>query len=135
MSDIVVKDERLQVAVTVHGGQVVQHFNSPRDYVAFTSEEAIVIGTRMMALAIEADDTSAPAMINLAMGLIDHAYEQRGDLKPMGGAVKHELIERHRKTLTKRLEVILNSTREKRKVSNPTLAKELTDAMLKEVFG
>jgi hypothetical protein len=134
LSDIIV-DPQISVNVTVHGDQVVQHFNSPREYVAFQAEEAIIIGTRLMALAIEADETVAPAMINLAMGLIDHAYEQRGDLKPMGGAVKHELIERHRKTLTKRVEVVLNSTREKRKVSTPILAKELVEVCLKEVFS
>lgn len=125
----------ISVQATVHGRQVVLHFNQPREFVALTGEEPLVIGTRLMALAIEADESIAQQMINLAMGLIDHAYEQRGDLKPAGGSVKHELIERHRKKLTKRLELMLNSTRERKTTSNPALAKQMVDTMLSEVFA
>jgi hypothetical protein len=50
-------------------------------------------------------------------------YEQRGELKPAGGAVKHELIERHRRTLTRRLELVLNSRRERKKTSNAQLSR------------
>jgi hypothetical protein len=128
------KPDALSVQVTVHGNQVVTHYNQPREFVAFMATEAQVIGTRMLGMSIEADPSSAQQLINLAMGLIDHAYERRGDLKPAGGAVKHELIERHRKKLTQRLSLILNGHRENRTVSNQKLAKELVDAMLREVF-
>jgi hypothetical protein len=63
----------------------------------------------MLARSMEADPSVAANVIEMAMAIIDAAYEMRGDLKPAGGAVKHELIERHRKTLTQRLTVVMNS--------------------------
>lgn len=126
---------QVSVQVSVHGAQVVLHFNAPREYVALTGLEPLVVGTRLMALAIEADDSAAQQMINLCMGLIDYAYEQRSDLKPAGGAVKHEMIERHRRLLTQRLAVMLNSQREKKTITNRALAKQIVDVMLKEVFS
>ncbi len=124
----------LSVHVTQHNSQVVLHFSQPREYVAMTGIEPVVIGARLMLHAVNADDTVAQEMINVAMACIDHAYEKRGDLKPAGSAVKHELIERHRRKLTKRLEVMLNSLREKKTTSNQGLAKTMVDAMLNEVF-
>jgi hypothetical protein len=125
----------LSVEVTTHGKQVVQHFSEPREFTAFSGTEAVVVGTKFLARAIEADDTVAPAVVDMAMGLIDAAYEARGDLKPAGGAVKHELIERHRKTLTRRLEVVMNSQREKKTTSNHQLARQLVDIALSEIFS
>lgn len=125
----------LSCAVTVHGNQVVQHFSEPREFVAFSGIEPVVIGARMLACSMEADDANAEHVIKLAMGLMDAAYELRGDLKPAGGAVKHELIERHRVTLTTRLRLVLNSRRDRKKISNDQLAREMTDILLHEVFG
>jgi hypothetical protein len=125
----------LSAEVSVHGKNVVLHLSEPREFVPMLSSSAVVIGTKLLTKAIEADGTSAATVVDMAMAIIDFAYEMRGDLKPAGGAVKHELIERHRATLTKRLEVVCNSIREKRTVSNRQLAKELTDIMLKEVFS
>lgn len=125
----------LSVDVTTHGMQVVLHYSEPREFAAYAGIEAVIIGTRMLARAMEADQSVAPKVIEMAMAIIDAAYEMRGDLKPAGGAVKHELIERHRRTLTRRLEVILNSRREAKKTTNAQLAKELTDVLLHEVFA
>jgi hypothetical protein len=125
----------LSVAVTVHGTQAVLHFSEPREYTAFMAQEALMIGARFMLAAVEADGNSAQAAIATAMAVIDGVYELRGDIKPAGGAVKHELIERHRSKLTQRLAVMLNSMREKKKVSNEELSKNLVDVMLKEVFS
>jgi hypothetical protein len=128
-------EKPLSALVTEHGDKVVLHLNQPREFIPFTGREAVVIGTQLLTKAVVADASIGANVVDMAMAIIDFAYEMRGDLKPAGGAVKHELIERHRATLTKRLEVVMNSTREKRTVSNHALAKELTDIMLKEVFS
>jgi hypothetical protein len=99
--------------VSVHDRKVIQHFPHPLEWVALEAEEAVRLG----------------------MVLIDRAYEARGDIKPADGAVKHEMIERHRRTLTKRLEVMLNTLREHKRTSTPELAKQLVETCLKEVFS
>jgi hypothetical protein len=121
--------------VSVHDGLVVLHFERACEYAVYAPVGAVSDATRMMAFAAAEDAQAAQLVVNAAMFLIDHVYEVRGDLKPAGGAVKHELIERHRRTLTKRLEVMLNSRREKRTVSNQQLAKEAVEVMLKAVFS
>lgn len=128
-------EKPISCAVSVHGQQVVQHFSEPREFVAFTGVEPVIIGTQMLCRAIEADASNGKYVIDLCMAVIDFAYELRGDLKPAGGAVKHELIERHRRTLTRRLELVLNSQREKKTKSNAQLGKELVEIMLREVFS
>lgn len=122
------------LAVTVHGNQAVLHMNKPSEYLAMTGPEPIQLGARMFIAAVEADPSMAQPAIAGAMAVIDGIYELRGDIKPAGGAVKHELIERHRGILTKRLEVMMNSTREKKTTSNQQLAKQVVDIMLNEVF-
>lgn len=64
----------------------------------------------------------------------DLAFEADTGLKAAGPTLKAELIERHRKTLTRRLEVVFNSTREKKTTSNAQLAKQITEILLHEVF-
>jgi hypothetical protein len=125
----------LQIAVTVHDRTAVLHFSEPREYVALNDGHPFMIGQRLILAGVEARPDLGQTAIAVAMALIDGIYEMRSDLKPAGGAVKHELIERHRRTLTKRLEVIMNSQREKKTVSNHLLAKELVDVMLREVFA
>lgn len=73
--------------------------------------------------------------LQLAGLLADLAFEADTSLKPVGPALKAELVERHRIKLTKRIEVVMNSTREKRKVSNRQLAQQLVEIALKEVFS
>lgn len=130
-----VADKPLEIAVTVHDGQAVMHLSEPREYVALTGPEPLMIGQRLILAGVEANHDMGQAAIVACMSLIDGIYELRGDLKPAGGAVKHELIERHRHVLTRRLEVVLNSTREKKKVGNAALAKQLVEIALKEVFS
>lgn len=132
---IIPQDKPLSVGVTVHDRQVVLHLSEPREYVAFSGTEPCVIAAKMFAASIEANSDTAASVIDIAMSAIDLAYEARGDLKPAGGAVKHELIERHRRTLSKRLEVMFNSTREKKTTSNRGLAKQVVDIVLSEVFA
>lgn len=116
-------------------GRVVLRFSAPREYVAMGVQEAMLIAGRLFVASVEADPSSGNAAIQVAMAMIDAVYELRGDLKPAGGAVKHELIERHRRTLTNRINTVLTSTREKRKLSNEALAKQLVDIVLHEVFA
>ena len=135
MSEQIVVPQELSMAVSVHDGQAVLHMSAPREYVALMPQEALMIGARLFTAAVEADQSAGQAGIAAAMAVIDAIYELRADIKPAGGAVKHELIERHRKTLTKRLEVVLNGEREKRTVSNAAMAKGIVDIMLSEVFS
>lgn len=135
LSEQIIVDPALKVAVTTHGLQAVLHLSQAREYVALSGREALQLGARLFVAAVEADKSTAQAAIAAAMAVIDAVYELRGDIKPAGGAVKHELIERHRATLTKRLEVVLNSQREVRTVSNAAMAKGLVDIMLSEVFS
>jgi hypothetical protein len=128
-------EKPLSIAVTAHDKQAVLHLSEPREYVALSGSEPLMIGQRLILAGVEARSDTGQAAIAVALALIDGIYELRGDLKPAGGAVKHELIERHRATLTKRLEVVMNSTREKRTVSNRALAKELVEISLKEIFS
>jgi hypothetical protein len=125
----------LKIEVTVHGRQAVLHMSEPREYLAMTGPEPIQLGARMMTAAVEADPAMAQPAIAGAMAVIDAIYSIKGDIKPAGGAVKHELIERHRATLTNRLNVVLNSTRETRVISNLALAKQLVDISLSEIFS
>lgn len=67
--------------------------------------------------------------------LADLAFEADTGMKAAGPALKAELIDRHRATLTRRLEVMLNSQREKKKVSNAQLAQQLVETCLSAVFN
>jgi len=122
-----------KVEATIHDGLVVLHFEIGGEYAAFAPLGALAIGAKMMLLAAHDKDTAQPA-IDLAMAIIDQVYELRGDLKPAGTAVKHELIERHRRTLSARVRNILATFRENRKTSHAELARTIVDAMLNEVF-
>lgn len=125
----------LSMAVTIHGAQAVLHLSEPREYVALTAQEALQMGARLFVAAVEADKAAGDAGIAAALAVVDAIYELRGEIKPAGGAIKAELIERHRKTLRDRLRVVLNSQREKRTVNNAQLSRQLVDICLSEVFG
>jgi hypothetical protein len=120
--------------VSVHDGMVVLHLPKPVEYAVYPPLGAIGDGAKMIVAAAEADKACAQLAINVALQLVDLIYEARGDMKPVGGAAKHELIERHRRTLTRRLEVTLNSLREKKTTSNAKLAQSLMDVVLHEIF-
>lgn len=78
---------------------------------------------------------SAEQALSVSALMADLAFEADTGLKAAGPALKAELVERHRATLSRRLEVILNSTRDKRKVSNASLARTLVDTCLAAVFN
>lgn len=121
--------------VSVYDGKVVLHLPKPVEYAVWQPIGAIGDGAKMIVAAAEADRSAAQMAIDVALKLVDLIYEIRGDIKPAGGAAKHELIERHRKTLTRRLEITLNSIREKKTLSNAQFAKMVVDIMCNEVFS
>lgn len=106
-------DNKPTMSVSVYDGKVVQHFPHALEW-----------------LALEADES-----VRLGYTLIERGWEARPELKPLDDNKKHDLVERHRRTLTKRLEVVLNSLREKKTMSNRTVAKQLVQLMLNEVFS
>lgn len=65
--------------------------------------------------------------------LADLAMQEETGLR-MPNAQKNELVARHRATLLDRIRVVLNSTREKKTISNRSLAQKLVDIMSHEVF-
>lgn len=135
MSEQIIVKQDTSITVTVHDNQAVMHFSEPRAYLALSNAEPYMLAARLMTAGVEARPETAQAAIATAMALIDAVYELRGDMKPAGGAVKHELIERHRKTLVNRLTIILNDKREKFTTSNRGLSKSLVEVMLNEVFA
>lgn len=119
------------------GGRPVAivHLTAPAEMVLLHGEGAASVGAKLLAAVPEIDPSKGQLAIDLCLFIIDHVYACRGDLKPASGAAKHELMERHRHTLTKRLEVMLNSQREKKTLSNHALSKQMVDAMMSAVFS
>lgn len=109
---IVNPEAPVHLAVSDFDSHVVLHFSRATEFVALTPKDALALGPVLM----------------------DKAYQVSGELKPADGAVKHELIERHRRTLTRRFELVMNTQRERKRVSNPALAKQLIDICLSEIF-
>lgn len=77
---------------------------------------------------------SASDALTLSSLIADLAFQEDTSLR-VPDALKEELVQRHRKTLRDRIGVVLNSTREKKTISNRSLAMQLVDIMSKEVFS
>lgn len=103
---------KVEMVIGHEGGKVFQRFKKRMEVVLYDPENAI----------------------DVARAITDHAFECRDGVKPVGDTLKAELIERHRKTLTTRISLILNSTRENRTVSNLKLAQQLVEICLAEIF-
>lgn len=78
---------------------------------------------------------SASDALVMSTLIADLAYEAEAGMKAAGGALKAELIERHRVKLVDRLTVVFNSAREKKTTSNRGLAKQVVDICMGEVFN
>lgn len=63
------------------------------------------------------------------------AFEADTGLKPVGDALKGELVQRHREKLAPRMTLMLNTLRENKRVSNQQLARQMLDAFCSEVFS
>lgn len=94
-------------------GKVIVRFESPQDLITFDPRN----------------------IQEIAMRLVDLAFEADTGLKPVGDTLKADLIQRHREKLTTRLALILNSQRENKVVSNGKLSIQLVDICLTEIFS
>ena len=77
---------------------------------------------------------SADQALTMSSLLADLAFQEDTGLR-IPEPQKAELVARHRATLMNRISVILNSTREKKTISNRSLARQLVDVMSHEVFN
>ena len=112
MSKVITNDNRFQMAIGQENGLVVQRFQEALEEVRYDPDSAITI----------------------AEALTRAAFEARDGVMPVSDALKSDLVERHRATLYRRLEIILNSERDDRLITNGKLARQLVDVCLSEVF-
>lgn len=84
---------------------------------------------------VEAIEFDAQNCIDIAMAMTDAAYELKNGVKPVGDTLKADLIERHRDTLIPRVNMIMNSTREKKTVTNGRLSMTIIDTVFSEIFS
>lgn len=106
------KQDTVQVAVKGGDGLVVLKFDRDINYLEMGPENAFDIAEAMTAAA----------------------FECKNGVKPVGPALKAELIEKHRMKLTQRLALMLNSARGDPMTSNGQLAKTMVDTCLAEIF-
>lgn len=62
------------------------------------------------------------------------AWEADTNLKPVGDALKAQLVEQHRTVLMNRLTIMLNTMRDDRTHNNWKLATQILDAVFAEIF-
>lgn len=106
------KDGKVEMVIGHEDGKVFQRFKKRMEVILYEPQNAI----------------------DVARAITDHAFEARDGVKPVGDTLKAELVERHRRTLTTRLGVIMNSQRDNKVVSNAKLAQQLVDVVLHEIF-
>ena len=112
MKKAVIEDKAsVQMAIGIEGGKVIQRFKEPMLEVQYDPQNAIVI----------------------AGAIADAAFECRDGVKPVAGALKTELIERHRDVLIQRFPLVLRSLIDSGK-SDGYIAKELINICFKEIF-
>ena len=131
---VVPQDKPLSVAVTNHDGQVILHLSEPREYIPMSGIGPAHVAAKMMLATVRADVSQGHRTVDMCLAAVDAIYDEFPLLKGVDWNSKKEMIDRHRRTLIKRLEVVLNSTREKRTVGNARLAQELVEICLKEVL-
>lgn len=102
----------VEMALGLEGGMVTVKFHEPTEWIKFEPQNAI----------------------DFACALTDRAFEARDGVKPAGETLKAELIERHRMTLTQRVARMLSTLRHDPVKTNGTVAQEVVDACLREVF-
>lgn len=76
----------------------------------------------------------AEECLQIAEAMAQAAFESRDNVKPVGEALKAEIVERHRMLLTHRVSLMLNTLRDDKTKGNGTIAKQIVDACLSEVF-
>lgn len=105
-------DGNVEMIIAAHEGKVVQKFKAPVDKVVYD-----------------------PANIEaIARAMTDAAFQADTSLKPVGDTLKASMINQHRQKLRRRIEVILNTKRELRTMTNRQLSEQLVEVALREVF-
>lgn len=102
----------VEMTIGPRDGKVIQRFKTPMEEVIYDPDNAISI---------------AEAMANAA-------FEAREGVKPASDALKAELVERHRMTLTHRITHMLATARHDKKKTDGRLAQDVVEACLREVF-
>jgi hypothetical protein len=69
---------------------------------------------------------------DIACAITDAAFE--GGVKPANDSIKAALTERHFHVLVPRLTLVLNTLREKKRLSNGQLAMKVVEVCLNEIF-
>lgn len=101
-----------EMIIKQEGGKVIQRFAAPLLYVEYDPQNAI----------------------DVAMAMTDAAFEARDGVKPAGASLKAELVERHRMNLTRRVALMLGTLRGDKLKSDGQIARDVVEAMLREVF-
>lgn len=101
----------VEMVIGTEDGKVFQRFKEPMVLVTYDPANAITI----------------------AGAIADAAFECRDGVKPVAGALKTELIERHRDVLVQRVPLVLRSLLDSGKTDG-YIAKELIDICFKEIF-
>lgn len=97
------------------------------------SRRASDSGDRVPAMTDNMRMDPETALLSAQM-ITDMAFEADESIKPVGPALKANLVEKHRSVLGPRIATVLNSTREKKTITNDQLAKQLLDIFCAEVF-
>ena len=71
----------------------------------------------------------------MAQTICDLAFEIDTSLKPVGTALKADLVQRHKDKLMPRINVVLGTLREDKTLSNGQLALKLIDIIFSEIFS
>jgi len=102
----------VQMVLGIHDGKVMQRFEHATEVVLYESQNALDVAEEIARLA----------------------FEVRDGMKPAGPALKTELIERHRMTLTARVALMLRTLRADKMRTDGEVAQAVVEACLKEVF-
>ena len=112
----------LQMQIVAREGKVILLFSVERD------GNKVAANTDHMMLPPDAALRAAEVLANVA-------FEADTNLKPVGPALKAELVQKHREKLIPRIALMLGSLRENRMMSNGQIATQIMDAVCSEVFS
>ncbi len=105
-------DESVSIAIKCENGKVVSEFSRQIDtWVCDPSN-----------------------MLTICEALAAAAFEAQGDVKPVGPALKAQLVEKHRDKLIPRVALMLGSLRHDKLKSDGYIAEQIVSTMLAEVF-
>lgn len=107
------KQKSVSVAIKADGGVVVLKFDRDVSYLELEPNNCLNITEAMAAAAFEC---------------------QNDGIKPVGSALKADLVQRHREILVPRIALMLTGMRQDRLKTDGYIAEQLVSTMLAEVF-